>query len=167
MKRLTLKMGIQKPMIKENKFNCRNSIDSTNNGVTKQKDVNETIYKMASTAERSVITAFRPTFEKINPLEKPEEQIDNFLLDIGMPINDQILKQVFLSACTVKKVTYNSIILDTHNNNPKIPEKEINSKIKQSFSIWIEKHPEMKEKKPRIFLITLIKVFALKFRYYL
>lgn len=87
-------------------------------------------------------------------------QLDSFLTSIGMS-NKNLIKQAFVSACKVKKVKYESIIIELKNQNPNMKEDEIKKALKNAFKTWISaNHPTIVEQFPKISIMSMLKLFA-------
>lgn len=91
-----------------------------------------------------------------------EDSVDAFLDAIGMSNNGRITKSSFIAACVVKKIGYESIIIELHNSFPKMREEIIKATLKDEFKKWLAIHPDVKENYPKISIITLLKIFAKK-----
>lgn len=101
----------------------------------------------------------------LNSLDKSkpvEEQIDGFLDAIGLSKSERIVRNSFVVACIVKKVGYESIILELHNTFPQFKEESIKATLKDEFKKWLTEHPDVKEKYPKVSIMALLKIFARK-----
>ena len=75
--------------------------------------------------------------------------------------NKNLIKQAFVSACKVKKVKYESIIIELKNQNPNMKEDEIKKALKNAFKTWIStNHPTIVEQFPKISIMSMLKLFA-------
>lgn len=127
--------------------------------VTKYSDVEKTIGK----SETALLEFFSPLFDKLDKSKPVEEQISNFMAEIGMPANSKLLEQAFVIACTIKKINYENIILALHALNPNIKENIIKVSLKEAFKNWLKQYPILAENNPRLSLTSVLKVFAKKF----
>lgn len=103
--------------------------------------------------------------DALNSLDKSkpvEEQIDGFLDAIGLSKSERIVRNSFVVACIVKKVGYESIILELHNTFPQFKEESIKATLKDEFKKWLAEHPDVKEKYPKVSIMALLKIFAKK-----
>lgn len=101
--------------------------------------------------------------DKVDSSKKPEDQIESFLVDIGMSTSGKIVKQCFVIACDIKKITYENVILELHKIYPNTLEGDIKAIIQKNFKKWLEQYPELTEKCHRISLMSVLKVFAKRF----
>lgn len=93
-----------------------------------------------------------------------EPQLDILLTAIGMS-NAPLVKQAFIAACEVKKVKYESILIELKNRNPELKEDEIKQALKDAFKAWISNnHPTITEQFPKISIISLLKFFVKKYK---
>ncbi len=117
----------------------------------------------SSNVENALLEVVGYAFDKLTPSKKVEEQIDSFLTDIGMSINERMVKQSFVIACDIKKITYENVILELHNVNPEVNEDVIKATLKENFKKWLEQYPELAKKCPKMSLMSVLKIFAKKF----
>ena len=80
-----------------------------------------------------------------------------------MSINERMVKQSFVIACDIKKITYENVILELHNVNPEVNEDIIKATLKENFKKWLEQYPELAKKCPKMSLMSVLKVFAKRF----
>lgn len=101
--------------------------------------------------------------DALNSLDKSkpvEEQIDGFLDAIGLSKSERIVRNSFVVSCIVKKISYESISLELHNE---FKEKSIKATLKDEFKKWLAaEHPDVKEKYPNVSIMVLLKIFARK-----
>ncbi len=116
--------------------------------------------KNSGNVESALLEVVGSAFDKLTPSKKVEEQIDSFLTDIGMSINERMVKQSFVIACDIKKITYENVILELHNVNPEVNEDIIKATLKENFKKWLEQYPELAKKCPKMSLMSVLKVFA-------
>lgn len=116
--------------------------------------------KNTSNAQNALLDAIGFALDKLDSSKKPEEQVDSFLTDIGMPINEEMVRQSFVIACDIKKITYENVILELHNMNPKVKENIIMVTLKENFKKWLEQYPELAKKCPKISFMSVLKIFA-------
>ena len=105
--------------------------------------------------------------ESIQTLDKNsdlEPQLDDFLTTIGIS-NEILIKQAFLAACKVKKIKYESVVIELKNQNPDKKEDEIKQALKDAFKTWIStNYPTITEQFPKISIISLLKFFSKSFK---
>jgi len=135
--------------------------DSSNEDVNEGKSSNDTKKPSAEDYVAELLASSLANLDKSKPIE---EQIEMFLNGIGFQTNEKIIKQSFVAACEVKKVGYESIILELRNVYPKIREEIIKATMREEFKKWLTLYPEAKEKYPKISFMVLLKVFARKMR---
>lgn len=102
-------------------------------------------------------------FDKLDSSKKVEEQIDSFLVEIGMTTSEIMVKQSFVIACEIEKITYDNVILELNNMYPEEKEDAIKATLKENFKKWLEQYPELAEKCPKLSLMSVLKVFAKRF----
>lgn len=114
--------------------------------------------------EEYVANVIADALNSLDNSKSIEEQVDNFLDAIGMPKSSKILRSSFIAVYDVKKVNYESIICKIQSELPKIRGEIIKITLKDEFKKWLNKHPEITEKYPRISIIVLFKLFAKKIK---
>ena len=102
------------------------------------------------------------TLDSLDKTKSIEDSVDEFLDAIGMSKNEKIIRSSFIAACVVKKIGYESIIIELHNSFPKMREEIIKATLKEEFKKWLAIHPDVKENYPKISIMALLKVFAKK-----
>ena len=105
--------------------------------------------------------------ESVQTLDKNsdlEPQLDDFLTTIGIS-NEILIKQAFLAACKVKKVKFESILIELKNQNPDKKEREIQQALKDAFKTWIStNYPTIIEQFPNMSFISLLKFFVKRYK---
>lgn len=119
--------------------------------------------KKTSDAENALLEAVGSAFDKLNSSKKVEEQIDSFLTDIGMSTSEKIVRQSFVIACDIKKITYENVILELHNIYPNVNEDILKASLKENFKKWLKQYPELAKKCPKLSFMSVLKVFAKRF----
>ena len=104
--------------------------------------------------------SFGSAFDKLDSSKPIQEQIDSFIADIGIPANEKMLRQTFVIACDIKKITYENVIFELHKMYPTANEDILKASLKKSFKKWLEQYPELAEKCPKLSLMSVLKVFA-------
>ena len=139
--------------------------DSTENESVKvEKPVkSNSTAKKISTEETALLKVIGPALGNINSTVSPTIQLLPFLDEIGFDTSSDVVTNAFIAACNVKKINYENIILEIHNSLTELPEDEIKNEMKSIFKVWLEKHPEIAEKCPKISIMALLKVYAKKF----
>ena len=113
------------------------------------------------TREEFIIEQISDAVATLDRSKEPKAQVDSFMEAIGFSKEDKIIRSAFLASCVVKRVTMDSVLLEVCNSNPNIKEEVINSSLKISFNKWLEdNYPMIKEKYPKISIISLLKVFV-------
>lgn len=102
--------------------------------------------------------------DNLDTSKEPEEQIDFFLIEIGMP-REEVIKNAFIAACNISKITYPNTVLEVFKmcQDQKEDESTIERKLKENFQDWLTQHPALKEKCPKISFMNLLRIFAKKF----
>lgn len=135
--------------------------DSSKEDMSEVTSFNDT---KKTSAEDYVAELFANSLASLDKSQPIIEQIDKFLNGIGFITDEKIIKQSFVAACEVKKVGYESIILELRNAYPKIREEIIKATMREEFKKWLTRWPEVKEKYPKISFMVLLKVFSRKMR---
>ena len=149
--------------------------ETSNNGeyqpaviVSLEEKSEETISQVAtvsttqkgSNGEKALLESFGSAFDKLDSSKPIQEQIDSFIADIGIPANEKMLRQTFVIACDIKKITYENVIFELHKMYPTANEDILKASLKKSFKKWLEQYPELAEKCPKLSLMSVLKVFA-------
>lgn len=113
--------------------------------------------------ESALLDIIGESLKKLDPTKKVEEQVDDFLTDIGMTTSERMVTQSFVVACDIKKINYENVIFELHSKFPKVKEGIIKSILKENFKKWLDLHPELVESCPKISLMAVLKVFAKRF----
>lgn len=116
--------------------------------------------KNSGKLEEDLLEVIGFALNKLTPSKKAKEQIESFLIDIGMPIKEKMVKQSFVIACDIKKITYENVINELHKANPMVNNNSIKVILKENFNKWLEKYPELAKKCPKISFMSILKVFA-------
>ena len=131
--------------------NTTNKVEQSENP-TKKYNIEDTLQEVIGFA-----------FNKIDPSKKVDDQVENFLADIGMVSTEKLITQSFVIACDIKKIKYDNVILRLHEEFPEISEETIKNTLKDTFKDWLQKYPTLAEKCPKISIIAILKFFAKKF----
>lgn len=139
-------------------------VDAPTDRVTSESTTTKVVTKSTSKkinySESALLEEFSSAFDKLDSKKKVEEQIDSFLTDIGMPTSERMIRQSFIIACNINKITYENVILELHNMYPKVSEDIIKANLKGNFKKWLEQYPELTKKCPLISFMAVLKVFA-------
>ena len=134
---------------------------------TETEPVSDTIAKDFSKFDNVEDALAELIGESIQALDKNsdlEPQLDDFLTTIGIS-NEILIKQAFLVACKVKKVKYESVLIELKNQNPEQKEDEIKQALKDAFKTWIStNYPTITEQFPKISIMSLLKFFAKNYK---
>lgn len=140
-----------------------NSVDADNSDVTTTETKSEKSAKKVGIEESALLDIIGESLKKVDSTKKVEEQVYNFLTDIGMTTSERMVTQAFVVACDIERINYEKVILKLHNMFPKVDEGIIKSILKESFKKWLDLHPRLVESCPKISLISVLKVFAKRF----
>lgn len=116
-----------------------------------------------TSAEDFLAAFFASSLESLDTSKTIGENIDMFLNSIGFQSNE-IIRTSFRATLSVKKVCYESIIFEIRKFYPTVKEEIIKATMKNEFNKWLNMHPKIKEKCPRVSFTALLKVFAKKMR---
>lgn len=140
-----------------------NPVDADNSDVTKTESKPKKATKKVSSEEAALLNVIGNSLEKLNRTKTVEEQVETFLADIGMATTERMVTQSFVIACDIKKINYESVILELHNMFPKEKKNIIKSILKENFKKWLDVHSELVESCPKISFMAVLKVFAKRF----
>lgn len=113
--------------------------------------------------EKALLKTFSSAFDKLDPSKTIEEQINSFLTDIGMITTEKIVKQSFVIACAIEKITYEKVIHELHNIHQNLSEPNIKAVLKKNFKEWLTQYPELEKHYPKLSFMSLLKAFSKKF----
>ena len=120
--------------------------ETSNNGeyqpaviVSLEEKSEETISQVAtvsttqkgSNGEKALLESFGSAFDKLDSSKPIQEQIDSFIADIGIPANEKMLRQTFVIACDIKKITYENVIFELHKMYPTANEDILKASFKK------------------------------------
>ena len=154
---------------KENLTACdaveTNSIAADNADVTttEPKSKPKKAVKRIGKEESALLNIIGGSLEKIDPTKTVEEQVSDFLSDIGMTTSDNLVNQAFVVSVYVNKIYYENVVSELHYMFPEVNECKIKSILQKSFKNWLKSYPELVENCPKISLISLLRVFAKRF----
>lgn len=126
-------------------------------------ETKETTTKKVGSEETALMETFGFAFDKLNSSISIEGQLVQFLADIGMDTTQKVFNSAFVVACNIKKINYENVISGIKEKFPGTNEKIIEKILKEEFKKWIDTYPALKEKCPKISIISILKVFASKF----
>lgn len=122
----------------------------------------KTSSKKANTTQTITIEkAIAEALDKLDSTKNPEEQIETFLEDIGMPKTEK-LKYAFTVALDMPRITFEAVTAKISEKYPKWKEADIKKELRKVFKNWIEKNPELVENYSRSSLVSIIKLFVKK-----
>lgn len=131
--------------------------------VSTEKVSTELDSKKDHDGEMALLETLGSAFGKLDSSKKVEEQIDSFLTNIGMITTEEIVKDSFVTAYVIKKITYETIIHELHNIHPNLTKPNIKAILKKTFKEWLTQYPELAKQCPRLSFMTLLKAFTKKF----
>lgn len=113
-------------------------------------------------AEDYLSCIFSNALDSLDKTKSIEDSVNEFLDAIGMSKTEEIIRNSFIVACSVKKINYASINIGLHNLLPNVREETIQETLKKEFKKWLAIHPDLKESYPKISIMVLLKIFAKK-----
>lgn len=113
-------------------------------------------------AEDYLSCIFSNALDSLDKTKSIEDSVNEFLDAIGMSKTEEIIRNSFIVACSVKKINYASINIELHNLLPNVREETIQETLKKEFKKWLAIHPDLKESYPKISIMVLLKIFAKK-----
>lgn len=117
--------------------------------------------KRISYTEIVLMEAIGDALNNLELSKTVEEQLEDFFLEIGMTTKEKLMNQAFVIACKVDDITYEKIVLELQKIYPKLQKGAIRKKLQECFTDWLcNKQPELAEKRPKLSLMFLLKVFA-------
>lgn len=149
---------------------CSNVEEDSDNSADEQNVTsslsNDSSSRKIGREEAALLEVIGKALDKLDKSKSVEEQVEDFMLEINMPIDSEagnLVAESFVIACEIKKINYENVILELHNIFSNIKEDAIKSSLKDYFKSWLEKYPELAEKCPKISLMSVLKVFARRF----
>lgn len=157
------------------KIKIDNDESSTNKSTVKRKKANisksEKVLEKANVPKavkkentENVETAIRKTFETafdmIGRNKTVEEDINYFLDEIGLGKTAPFVFKSFLAGVNVKKINYESILLELKKDTKNVTEEQIKAELRKTFDEYILNYPDLKGKYPKISIINFIKAFV-------
>lgn len=138
-------------------------INANNSDVTTTEPKPKKAAKKVGGEESALLNIIGESLKKLDSTKKVEEQVVDFLTDIGMTTSERMVTQSFVVACDIKRINYENVILELHNLFPKVKGEIIKLILKENFKKWLDLHPELVESCPKISLMAVLKVFAKRF----
>ncbi len=138
-------------------------VNANNSDVTTSELKPKKAAKKVGVEESALLNIIGESLKKLDSTKKVEEQVVDFLTDIGMTTSERMVTQSFVVACDIKRINYKNVILELHNMFPNVEEDSIKSILKENFKKWLDLHPELVESCPKISLMAVLKVFAKRF----
>ena len=114
----------------------------------------------ALNAEAVIRETFKNAFDKIDKSKTVEENINSFLDEIGLDKTAPYIFKSFLAGTFVKKINYESILLELKKDAKNITEDGIKAELRKKFDEYISKYTDLKVKYPKISIINFIKIFV-------
>jgi len=115
-----------------------------------------------SYTENVLLTSVGDALEKLDSSKPVEEQAEDFLVSIGMPSDEIILKTSFVVAANIGKITLENIIWTVYRETG-IKSDVIEKNLKTNFKKWLKEKSELVEIRTRYLPVTaLYKVFVKK-----
>ena len=114
--------------------------------------------------ELNVLSIIGDSLQKIDITKAIEEQLETFLIDIGMIATERMVTQSFVIARKIPKINYENIIWELHKMFPNVMEDSIEQILKANFKDWLKIHPELVENYPKISFTDILKVFAKRWK---
>ena len=121
------------------------------------------VIKRSSYTETVLVEAIGDSLEKLDPSKTVEEQLEDFFVDIGMTTKEKLMSQAFAIACKLDSITYENILSELNKIYPNLEKGLIKKKLQECFTDWLcNKQPNLAEKRPKLSLMFVLKVFAKK-----
>ena len=89
-----------------------------------------------------------------------ESQLDDFMDSIGLDKSARIVRQSFLAACKVKRISYESLFAEMYDVFPTIRSEIMKASLQEEWKNWLSTQPTLAEQHPKIPLTSLLKVFV-------
>lgn len=125
---------------------------------TKKNQYDKVDISKSKSMEEAILVVIDKAINKIDTSNTPKEEVDDFLRNIGMSMQEPLLKESFLQAFRIKKISMTSLSIEMSNDNK--DSLIIQKAIKNEFRTWLSNYPELLQKYPNISIITLIKVYV-------
>lgn len=107
--------------------------------------------------EEALLNIIKPALYKLTSKEK----IKSFLDEIGM-CSDEMMQSAFEAACVVKRIKYDTIIIELNKKFPRVSDRAIKAKLQIEFKKWLRDCEEFPEECNRLEVIALFKLVAKK-----
>lgn len=120
--------------------------------------------KLSEEAALLEIASIKNALDGLDNTKAVLYQAEWFMKEIGMNVFDEMFIQAFVWGCYIKTITYSSIIQKLQQKMPYVKSRDIRQTLQQHFKDWLKLYPDLAEKCPKISIISLIKVFAKKFK---
>lgn len=152
---------------------CTNSVSTKDTHVLNSSNISKTTNNVTipcQTSERvglnetALLNVIGPALDKLDKHKTVENQLESFLSEIGMSSASKFVKESFIIACKIdNKITFDNILLELQCAHPYINNINIiKSSLKEDFKNWLKHYPELANR-PRLSIVSLLKVFAKKF----
>lgn len=123
-----------------------------------------TLTQTSNKSEKALLEAIGQQIAKLNPNGLTEDELYDFVLDLGFPISNELLMQSFYEAMITKYISYSTLIPKLQQSNSELKENAIKTDLRETFKDWLEKYyPDVAEKNPKISFISLLKIFSRRF----
>ena len=112
----------------------------------------------------ALLKAIGPALDKLDKHKSVESQLDGFLSEIGMTKTSKFVREAFIVASKLEDtITFDNLLLELNCSHPYINNVNIiKSSLREDFKNWLKLYPELANR-PRLSIISLLKVFAKKF----
>lgn len=110
--------------------------------------------------EMLINNTFQTTFNSLDSSKTVEENINIFLDGIGLDKNAPYVFKSFLIGTNVKRINYESILLELKKGSKNVSEEDIKRELRKTFDKFLTSHTDLKAKYAKISIMTLIKSFV-------
>lgn len=107
-----------------------------------------------------LLELFSSAFTELAQPNPIKYKVNHFLNGIGMYTASIEIRDAFIVATDVDKITYANVINAVHRLSPKNSRDELESLFQRTFKNWLEKYPQLKELKSNFSFIHLLRAFS-------
>lgn len=144
---------------------CMLEFESSNEKAENQTDELSSTEKLS--AEDYISCIVLDELNSLDTSQKLEECAKDFLDAIDLPVIEEdkkIIEVAFTAGCNVSKVNYENILLEISKAFPDKTEDKVKKILRVAFKDWLDMHPDVRERYPKVSIMALIKIFVKKIK---
>lgn len=115
--------------------------------------------------DKVLLRCIGDAYNKLDPKKPVEDQLDDFLTEIGFVTDIPLIRDCFLIASKMyyKDISNTHIVLKLDPLYPELKRCQIRNLIFSTFKSWLVKQPKLYEDCPKMSFFYLLKLFSKKF----